>query len=353
MPKGFVSEYINLDRKSYNALKQKLYRKLAKCSERSIGVVCSGGGGVEAGAIMAGIRPSWGIDVNPTNRTKFNLSQMCSDYNELNHGNHVIRRSLLDIDISKLEETDIIWASLPCDRFTSMNKVHGKTESDLDISLSNKLILIIARLNPQIVCLENVPGWANSEGFQRIVNYLTYKDYNVDYRNYNFSHYGVPQRRVRLIVRACRENIQKLRIPRLVSTGWYDSIKELIPQFQVGKVNPKVSNYLDIQMVDKTRFILVENIFNLNRCLYSDEDSICWTIRATSGVDHKGSSRNRIIAVWNPHISQYQFLNSRAIARLSGFPDWYYVPEKVGYANYIFGLSVPPFFVSKVLSSFT
>ncbi|MDE5080394.1 MAG: DNA cytosine methyltransferase, partial [Trichodesmium sp. St18_bin1] len=59
------------------------------------------------------------------------------------------------------------------------------------------------------------------------------------------------------------------------------------------------------------------------------------------------------IAVWNPHISQYQFLNSRAIARLSGFPDWYYVPEKVGYANYIFGLSVPPFFVSKVLSSFT
>ena len=191
MPKGFVSEYINLDRKSYNALKQKLYRKLAKCSERSIGVVCSGGGGVEAGAIMAGIRPSWGIDVNPTNRTKFNLSQMCSDYNELNHGNHVIRRSLLDIDISKLEETDIIWASLPCDRFTSMNKVHGKTESDLDISLSNKLILIIARLNPQIVCLENVPWWANSESFQRIVNDLNYKDYKLDYRDYNFSHYHI------------------------------------------------------------------------------------------------------------------------------------------------------------------
>ena len=66
-------------------------------------------------APLAGIRPSWGIDVNPTNRTKFNLSQMCSDYNEINHGSHVIRRSLLDIDISELKETDIIWASLPCD----------------------------------------------------------------------------------------------------------------------------------------------------------------------------------------------------------------------------------------------
>ena len=219
--------------------------------------------------------------------------------------------------------------------------------------MGNKLILIIDRLNPQIVCLENVPWWANSESFQRIVNDLNYKDYKLDYRDYNFSHYGVPQRRVRLIVIACRENIQISRIPRLVSTGWYDSIRELIPQFEVGKVNPKVSNYLDTQMVDKARFLLVENVFNLNRCLYSDEDSICWTIRATSGVDQRGSSRNRIIAVWNPDISQYQFLNSRAIARLSGFPDWYYMPEKSGFATYIAGLSVPPLFVSKVLSSFT
>ena len=115
LPKGFVSKYISLDRKFYNVIKQRVYRRLSKCRDRSIGVVCSGGGGVEAGAIMAGIRPSWGIDVNPTNRTKFNLSQMCSDYNEINHGSHVIRRSLLDIDISELKETDIIWASLPCD----------------------------------------------------------------------------------------------------------------------------------------------------------------------------------------------------------------------------------------------
>ena len=45
LPKGFVSEYISLDTKSYNAIKQ-AYRKLSKSSDRSIGVVCSGGGGV-------------------------------------------------------------------------------------------------------------------------------------------------------------------------------------------------------------------------------------------------------------------------------------------------------------------
>ncbi|MDE5122920.1 MAG: hypothetical protein O4965_23880 [Trichodesmium sp. St19_bin1] len=54
-----------------------------------------------------------------------------------------------------------------------------------------------------------------------------------------------------------------------------------------------------------------------------------------------------------PNISQYQFLNSRAIAFVSGFPDWYYVPEKIGCATYIFGLSVSPLFVSKVLSNFS
>lgn len=72
---------------------------------------------------------------------------MCFDYNELNYGNYVIRRLFLDIDISKLEEIDIIWVFLFCDRFISMNKVYGKIEFDLDILLFNKLILIIVRLN--------------------------------------------------------------------------------------------------------------------------------------------------------------------------------------------------------------
>ena len=39
LPKGFVSEYISLDRKSYNAIKQRVYRRLSKCSDRSIGVL--------------------------------------------------------------------------------------------------------------------------------------------------------------------------------------------------------------------------------------------------------------------------------------------------------------------------
>ena len=353
MPKGTVSKYINLEKKFYNAIKQRAYRKLAKCRDRSIGVVCSGGGGVEFGAIMEGIKPIWGIDANPVSESKFKLSQMCSDYNELNHGSHVIRRALQNVNIFSLQKTDIIWASLPCDRASVMNRVHGKKESDLDTILANKLILILDRLKPKIVCLENVPGWVNFEGCKLILKYLENTDYNLDYRNYNFSHYGVPQRRVRLIIRACKENINMFRIPRLVSTGWYDAISDLIHEFEAGEINPKVSEYLDSQKVDKTRYILVENVFNLNRSLYSDEDSVLWTLRANIGVDGKGYSRNKTIAMWNPEISSYQFLNSRAIARLSGFPDSYYMPEKSGYSAYICGLSVPPIFVSKVLSSFS
>ncbi len=136
MPKGIYSKYIDLDRKNYNAVKQRAYRRLSKCSDRSIGVVCSGGGGVESGAIMAGIKPIWGIDANPISKVKFELSQMCSDYNELNHGSHVIRQALQDVNIFSLQKTDIIWASLPCDRASSMNRVHGKKESDLDTVLA-------------------------------------------------------------------------------------------------------------------------------------------------------------------------------------------------------------------------
>ncbi|MGB3511455.1 MAG: DNA cytosine methyltransferase [Microcoleaceae cyanobacterium] len=356
MPKGFISNYINVEKKIYNAIKQRVYRRLSKCSDRSIGVVCSGGGGVEAGAITAGIRPVWGIDVNPISKIKFDLSQMCSDYNELNHGSHVIRRSLLDIDIdieiNSLQRTDIIWASLPCDRASAMSRIHGKKESDLDTSLAKRFIAILVRLNPQIICLENVPAWINFEACRLILNYLENAGYKVEVKDYNFAHYGVPQRRVRLIIRACRENIQMLRIPRNVSSGWYDAICHLIPHFEIGEINPKTKEYLINQKVNMSEYILIENVFNMNRSLYSQEGSVCWTIRANSGVDQKGCSRNKSIFIWNPEINNYQILNSRAIARLSGFPDWYYLPEKSGYTAYICGLSVPPIFVDKVLLSF-
>ncbi|NEQ41814.1 MAG: DNA cytosine methyltransferase, partial [Okeania sp. SIO3I5] len=244
------------------------------------------------------------------------------------------------------------WASLPCDRASNMSNLHGQKESDLDTLLAEKLICILFRLTPDIVCLENVPAWANFKAFEMILTWLKNNNYKVDYRNYNLSHYNVPQSRTRLIIRACRKNIQVNRIPRLPSVGWYDSIRDLIPQFKVNDINPRVDNFLNNQKVDRSRFILVENFFSMGKSLYSDEDSNCWTIRAMSGVDHKGCSRNKSIAIWNPEINQFQILNSRAIARLSGFPDNYYMPEKSGYAAYICGLSVPPIFVSKVLDSF-
>ncbi|MGK7894076.1 MAG: DNA cytosine methyltransferase [Xenococcus sp. (in: cyanobacteria)] len=352
MAKGIQSKYISLDRKSYNAIKQRLYRQLSKCSDRSIGVVCSGGGGVESGAISCRIRPIWGIDTNPINKTKFQLSQMCNDYNELNHGNHVIRSSLQNVDIFSLQKPDIIWASLPCDRASNLSKLYRQGETDLDVLLAERFIAILFRLEPDIVCLENVPAWANFKAFEMILEFLEKHDYKIEYRDYNFAHYGVPQRRTRLIVRACRENIQMLRIPRFVSSGWYDAICDLIPQFEVSEINPKVLNYLINQKVNMSEYILVENVFNLNRSLYSQEGSVCWTIRAGSGIDQNGCSRNKSIALWNPEIKQFQILNSRAIARLAGFPDSYYIPEKSGYAAFMCGLSVPPVFVSKVLNSF-
>ena len=39
------------------------------------------------------------------------------------------------------------------------------------------------------------------------------------------------------------------RIPRLVSTGWYDAISDLIHEFEAGEINPKVSEYLDSQNI--------------------------------------------------------------------------------------------------------
>ena len=169
MPKGVISRYLNLNRKSYNAIKQRAYRRLSKCSDHSIGVVCSGGGGVESGAIHSRIRPIWSIDGNPISQVKFNLSQMCSDFNELNHGNHVIRQTCQKVDINSLQETNIIWASLPCDRASNMSNFRKRVESDLDTLLAQRFVEIFSVLKPNIICVENVPGWVKFEAFNIIL----------------------------------------------------------------------------------------------------------------------------------------------------------------------------------------
>jgi DNA (cytosine-5)-methyltransferase 1 len=74
-----------------------------------------------------------------------------------------------------------------------------------------------------------------------------------------------------------------------------------------------------------------------------------WTIKKSIFHDHKGANRSRFIDIWLAS-GEVKALTIEAIARLQGFPQWYYLPAKVGVAGSILGYSVPPPLITALVS---
>lgn len=316
---------------------------------RSLGVICSGGGGIETGATLSGsVSPTWSIDFDP-NKPK--LSNMVSDFNERNTNTKVIRNLLQEINEKELEKVDIIWGSLPCDRATAMTNVHGKGESSLDAELAHKFCQVVEAIKPHTVLLENVPRWKNFMSFERVISYLSSHFNWVNFDTYLMINYKVPQRRKRLIIRA--SNTPFRTVPLCGFQTWYSAIEDQIDSLKLIKLQPKVWSTIKHWDIDFSIPFIVENSnVSFDKPKLSDRHDVAvWCLRASAGVDGKGSSRNKSIALWSPKTQSFHALNSRCYARLSGFPDWYVMPDKPGYALYIAGLAVPPLFAQAVFQS--
>ena len=233
----------------------------------------SGGEGWGVGVREAGIKPVWGIEIDPAIATVANR----------NLGEHVITADVLTVDPAIMAPVEFLHASPPCPNFS--NAKQGGKESDLDIALARKTAQFVDVLRPRVFTLENVYLYRRSESWAIIRNTLYECGYWMDLAHVNAADYGVPQTRKRMIVRA----IHGAMVPYLPEpepwVGWYEAIEDLIPTLPESEFAPWQLKRLP-DTIRRSAMFSNQNSYdhdgNIYGTVYRDEQEPAVTVRTVT-----------------------------------------------------------------------
>jgi len=173
-----------------------------------------GCGGASAGFRKAGMEVVLGVDSDPS---------AAESYKANFPGASFISRDVREIDPtyvlkqeSRIKEGPLLFAACaPCQPFSAQNKF--KNIKDERISLLDEMHTYIKKWKPEFIFIENVPGMQKvsekEEGpFQRFTDMLNELKYSYKKEIVYAHHYGVPQKRKRLVLIASR--LGEINIPK-------------------------------------------------------------------------------------------------------------------------------------------
>lgn len=158
----------------------------------------SGAGGLDLGFKMAGNDIIWANDI---------YADAVATY-EKNLGNHIILGDISSISTDNIPDCDIVIGGFPCQGFSVANtKRHAADERN---ALYKQLIRVIDAKRPKFFLAENVKGIKTLEHgkvFQMILDDFSSMGYKVVSDTLNAADYGVPQKRLRVIIVGVRNDI--------------------------------------------------------------------------------------------------------------------------------------------------
>ena len=296
------------------------------------GTYFSGGGLLEAG--LKGV-------IDPKVAVEF--SEKIAGVYADNHGNHIVVADVRDVDPKKLVgavdggEVQYFHASPVCKNFSKAKREGGEVELDKETALSTAEF--IAKTRPKVVTIENVKGYRNSEALKITTDELTRQGYDWDADVYNTADYGGYTKRERLIVRAKRDG--KLppkpeKLPEeLRKKGWYSAVEDLIPHLEEKKTgvpqgtDERLKNSgIDYRTIDKPLYVFGRGYAN-KTVGHAFADELLPTL-TTGGGDIIIMPDGRVLKA-----------SPRVLARVTGLPDTYKMPETDQLSHTIVGNGIP------------
>lgn len=170
----------------------------------------SGCGGLTRGLKDAGFQVLAAVEIDDKARETY----------ALNHG----EIPLIGTDIRKVTaaqlmrscglkrgQLDLMAGCPPCQGFSTLRARNGCAAApDARNELINDFARLALALRPKMVMMENVPALAKYDKFANFVQRLEQEGYQVAVQVLDVSHFGVPQRRKRLILSASRVGMPRL-----------------------------------------------------------------------------------------------------------------------------------------------
>lgn len=267
-----------------------------------------GAGGMSEGLIQAGFHILFSSDINSdVQKTYMNRHEQLGLYQGVNTYFHrgdirelngeMIREAIQNLDIfrnRKMPEIDAIFGGPPCQGFSRAGR---RDPNDPRNMLFREYVRVISEVRPKYVVLENVTGFTDTRfyGFVGATGHQ-YEDgelvpdilrsefdligYNtLEPKILNAAHYGVPQRRNRIIVMAYRNDMIAPEYPKATHTDETaltitDAISDLIRDENVrNRVHIHDTEYQIISREGRTPDIK-GNTISSNGNIYNNEVSV-------------------------------------------------------------------------------
>lgn len=335
----------------------------------TIATLFGGFGGVDIGAMAAGLEPAWSIEYDAA----------VADVARTNLRHRVHVADLMDCDPTDFEAVDVLHASPPCPNFSVANAQSSETETD--IALARKVAEFVTVLRPAIFTLENVWAYRHSRSWATIEDALHGAGYWLHLDHVNAADMGVPQTRKRMIVRAVRGGFVPYLPEAQPWIGWYEAIEDLLPtlpdsQFapwQLARLPEQLSQSLLMQVQHMQRALLIGG-GNASRELTlrdGDRPSItvttggtkepmrAWLVNESSTMEVRAAEGSSAAQVASSRNSAQRALldhghvvamTPRALARFQSFPDWYELPANARLAAKGIGNAVPPLLYQRIIT---
>jgi len=164
-------------------------------------------GGLSHGFVKSGFNVVAGIDNDSS----------CKYGYEVNNGAKFFDADITDVTPDQLNEMygdvsgmKILVGCAPCQPFSKLNT---KDVTDQQLQPLEKFAQLITDTQPDIVSMENVKGLLKNPVFQSFLDNLDDNGYQYSYGVIDFSDYGVPQKRLRLVLLASKHGDIKLIEP--------------------------------------------------------------------------------------------------------------------------------------------
>lgn len=313
-----------------NAQSPILEQKLQKHPDSLMkaGTYFSGGGLVEEG--LKGI-------IDPVVAVEYD--RKISGVYRNNFGQHIVTADVRDVDPKELVkhidgEVEYFHASPVCKNYSQAKSNGGEVELDKETAKSTADF--IDAVKPQVVTIENVKGYKDSEAMKIITQTLDKNGYKWDADVYNAADFGGYTSRERLIVRAMKDGElpeKPKKQPR--KGGWLEAVEDILPTLTEKKngVAPWMdarlkADGIDWQKVEKPLYVM-GSAYADGKIPHAYGDEILPTLRTKSGD---------VIIMPGGKVLR---ADGRVLARITGLGDDYLLPKTESLAHTIIGNGIP------------
>jgi DNA (cytosine-5)-methyltransferase 1 len=253
---------------------------------------------------------------------------------------------------------DLLAGCPPCQAFSSIRTLNGKhVLRDPDKDLLFQFLRFIKALTPKAIMIENVPGLAADKRVVRFCAALARLGYQSEVRVLDAAHYGVPQRRRRMILLGSRATALRFGRRSSVTITVRDSIGRLS---KAGKSGDPLHDFSEKHTVKMTKQIAMtppdggsrtELPTRFRKACHEKCDGfkdvygrMSWDdVAPTITTGCFNPSKGRFL-----HPRYHRAITMREAALLQGFPKRYKFPKtdgKIAVAAMI-GNALPPPFIA-------